>query len=228
MQHRFWRYRQRKEAAEIHFMQSLDLKGKTALDIGANKGVYSYWLSRAVGKQGHVVAFEPQPELQQHLEDLLQTFALTNTRLVASALSNSEGTTRLYRSKAGAGDASFTPESGWESVNVQKQTLDNFVRREQITDIAYIKCDVEGHELATIQGAIDVISQQQPILQIECHDNEARQGDLFRLINSLGYDGFFFLNRQKIHYSEFHRVPYRKPETDHRNYLFTHSEGHHS
>src|SRR2546423_391591 len=35
--------------------------GETVLDIGANYGVYSYHLSRAVGSSGRVFAFEPVP-----------------------------------------------------------------------------------------------------------------------------------------------------------------------
>jgi len=36
-------------------------KGESVLDIGANYGLYTYHLSRAVGPSGRVYAFEPVP-----------------------------------------------------------------------------------------------------------------------------------------------------------------------
>ena len=41
-------------------MMGLHLKGATVLDIGANKGIYCFWMMRAVGPSGNVIAFEPQ------------------------------------------------------------------------------------------------------------------------------------------------------------------------
>ena len=61
--HRAWRYRLRSEKFGVSFLLSRDLTGKTAVDIGANWGIYSYWMHGLVGAEGHVIAFEPQPEL---------------------------------------------------------------------------------------------------------------------------------------------------------------------
>ena len=63
--HRAWRYRLRAERDELAFVLSRDLRGATVLDIGANRGIYSYWMHRVVGATGQVIAFEPQPELVQ-------------------------------------------------------------------------------------------------------------------------------------------------------------------
>jgi ubiquinone/menaquinone biosynthesis C-methylase UbiE len=49
------RYRFRTEKLQIATMMRLKLRGATVLDIGANKGIYSFWLARAVGKSGRVI-----------------------------------------------------------------------------------------------------------------------------------------------------------------------------
>jgi len=60
------------EADKQNYLASLDLKGTTVLDIGANVGFFSVLLSRLVGKSGHVHAFEPLPQnvgfLNQHID----------------------------------------------------------------------------------------------------------------------------------------------------------------
>jgi len=71
---RVWRYRLRTEKDDIRFLLNKDLKGDTVIDIGANKGIYSYWMSKKVGEEGKVVAFEPQPKLMDHLTQLKADF----------------------------------------------------------------------------------------------------------------------------------------------------------
>ncbi|VAW81277.1 methyltransferase FkbM [hydrothermal vent metagenome] len=220
MQLRFRRYRRRKEAAEIRFMQSLPIIGRTVIDVGANKGVYSYWLSRAVGLQGRVIAFEPQPELEKHLLDIICSFALTNVDIIPSALSAQSGDAQLYRCSAGAGDASFEAMPGGEAVKVSCTTLDEYATASGLDDVAYIKCDVEGHELAVMQGAEKTLQRWMPVLQVECHHREAAQGGLFAFLSGLGYEGFFIQGEHRIPCRAFDRYPCRKASTDHRNYLF--------
>jgi len=220
MQLRFRRYRRRKEAAEIGFMQLLPLAGRTVIDIGANKGVYCYWLSQAVGSSGRVIAFEPQPELEKHLASVVDCFSLFNVELVPCALSAQAGEALLYRRVAGAGDASFEAMPGGESVNVRCTTLDDYAADSGLNSVAYIKCDVEGHELAVMQGAEQLLKRYAPVLQVECHHREAAQGDLFAFLSGLGYEGFFLQDGQRIPCGEFDRHACRKTTTDHRNYLF--------
>ena len=44
-------------------MRSVLRHGDVAVDVGAYKGGYTYWMREAVGDAGTVFAFEPQPEL---------------------------------------------------------------------------------------------------------------------------------------------------------------------
>ncbi|VAW75583.1 methyltransferase FkbM [hydrothermal vent metagenome] len=220
MQLRFRRYQRRKEAAEIHFMQSLPLSGVTVIDVGANKGVYSYWMSRAVGPTGRVIAFEPQPELEKHLADVVGSFFLSNVEIVPHALSARPGDAVLYRRNVGSGDASFEAMPGGEAIEVSCTTLDDYVAASGLDGIAYIKCDVEGHELAVMQGAEKTLKRWGPVLQVECHHREAAQGDLFTFLSGLGYEGFFIQDGKRVPCDEFDLHPCRKATIDHRNYLF--------
>ena len=68
--YRAWRYRLVIDADEIRYLRRTVLPADQVIDAGAHKGGYSYWLSKFVGRSGHVTAFEPQPELASLLAPL--------------------------------------------------------------------------------------------------------------------------------------------------------------
>jgi FkbM family methyltransferase len=153
---RAWRYRLRSERRGLEFLFSRDIHGKTVVDAGANQGIYSYWMSRLVGNQGQVVAFEPQPELVAHLEDLRQAFRLAPLQIVPQGLSAEDGRLTLHRPRdfwAGAYLADGRPQAdGIDRITVTVTTLDGHFIRHTGRPVSFIKCDVEGHELSVFPG----------------------------------------------------------------------------
>ena len=73
-------------------------------DIGANIGIYSLLLSSAVGKQGKVYAFEPEPQTYDWLCENKTLNQAVNLETMPIALGASEGEVTLYPAKrAGMG-----------------------------------------------------------------------------------------------------------------------------
>ncbi len=224
--YRFWNFRLRSEKESVQYLLSRDLEGSTALDIGANKGVYTYWLSKKVGKKGQVFSFEPQPELGDFLEESKKAFGLNNVTIVNKGLSSKASAMKLYRRKVGDGAAMIATENnklfdptGKEEVNVQVDRLDDFIAKHDIEKLSFIKCDVEGHELDVFKGGLETLKKHKPTLLFECHHEEVKEGEVFGLLESIGYEGFFFNADKKVPAKEFESVPY--PRTDnHRNYVF--------
>lgn len=235
MVHRCWRLRFKSEVPSIQYVRTALPAGTTVLDIGANKGVFSIYMSRAVGPNGRLVAFEAQPELGEHLEAVKQSFGLGNMTIVNQGLSSRAGVLTMHRSEAGSGMASFhsTAPSGLQAIQVSVMRLDDYVTEQQLGPISFIKCDVEGHELEVFMGGEDTLRRSLPTLLFECHDDEAERGDLFGFLTSLGYDGYFFHVSRSDHRSLFHKgrgqyIPYDQqasyprvhPLVKHRNYVF--------
>ncbi len=220
--HRIWRYRLNTEKDSIGFLLRQDLLKKTAVDIGGNKGIYSYWMSKVVGEKGAVVVFEPQPELGNYLESFRSSFKLNNLTIVNRALSSSIGQQNLYRVKVGDGGASLINDSNGDrqSIKVEVTTLDQYFSDWKGPKIELIKCDVEGNELAVFKGAKNKLLEDGPTLIFECHHKEGEKGELFSFLVSLGYEGFFFSGKERIHYSKFNNYSYPKPGVSHRNYIF--------
>jgi FkbM family methyltransferase len=198
--HRVWRYRLRSEREEIAFLLSRDLRGGTLVDIGANRGIYSYWMHRLAGPQGHVVAFEPQPELVDYLHDLKTAFGLRRLSIVDVGLSSCPGRRELSRPVQHWGAATLEPHhhEDVERLAVDVMTLDDYFLESPLRPLRFIKCDVEGHEAEVFLGGRRVLSEDRPDLLFEGHDCKLRDGALFSWLDELGYDGFFFVNGRLV------------------------------
>lgn len=203
--HRAWKYRWRAERDEIGHLLQCDLQGQLVVDIGANRGVYSYWMHRHVGPQGTVVAFEPQPELAMYLEQVQQAFRLQNLQIVPLGLSSEPGIRTMVRPRQnwGGGSLEVAPTEGMDDFPVHLTTLDAYFDRPRIHPVRMIKCDVEGHEFEVFRGGRRLLAEDRPELLFECHDWNVQQGDLMRLLASLDYEGYFFFRRQLVPFTQY-------------------------
>ena len=206
------------------------------LDIGANRGIYSIYMSRSARINGKVIAFEAQPELNEYLHAVKDNFSLNNLEIVNKALSSKSGIMTLKRESVGSGSASFdfySNDEDIDSLNVPVITLDNFFASRSEEIISFIKCDVEGHEAEVFYGAEKILRKYMPTLLFECHRSEEEKGDLFSFLSRLGYTGFFYHvepmdhanifrrgKGQYIHYTEYTDYEYCRPSVEHRNYIF--------
>lgn len=197
------------------------------MDIGANRGIYTYWMSKKAGKNGRVFSFEPQPELGGFLLDLKKSFNLENVMIENKGLSEKEGKFYIFRDFVGSGGARLAqkgeelPEnSDLHKVEVAVTTLDTYFQDRKIDNLSFIKCDVEGHELSVFKGGEKLLKKHMPTILFECTHEEAQKGEIFSFLTNMGYRGFFIINGKKIDYKAFDQHPYRKPTESHRNYIF--------
>lgn len=205
------RYRFRTERQQLKALLQLDLKGAAVLDIGANKGIYSYWLSRAVGANGRVIAFEPQPEMAAYIERR----HLRNVEVVNTALSDHAGTASLSRKRVGDGSASLGRNIG-ATIDVKLARLDDVG---PIPNLRFIKCDVEGHELNVFRGGEQLLRSAKPIIQFESTPEEIEPIQSF--LKELGYSGVMFGESDPHPIEDIARIPHRKfGFGGHRDFLF--------
>ncbi|MFT4115935.1 FkbM family methyltransferase [Bradyrhizobium sp.] len=212
------RYRYRTEKLPLKTLMLLDLEGATVVDIGANKGIYCFWLARAVGPSGKVLAFEPQPEMIRYISERKRRLALHNVETVQTALSDHRGSAQLTRQHVGDGSASLCLERGKatdESISVPLAKLDDF----ELRDVKFIKCDVEGFELNAFNGARRLIETCRPVVQFESLSENADK--LFNFFEQLGYLGTMYLDGQYQPYQAGWQLPHAKFGLGgHRDFLF--------
>jgi FkbM family methyltransferase len=171
--------------------------GDTVLDIGANIGMISLWLSKLVGKTGKVHAFEPNPKLQEILEEMLDRNQISNVCLHPIALGSKRGSLelRIPRINAGAGSLIRNRDlSDCDTVDVPVDLLSRIVAEEGIKSIRLIKIDVEGFEAEVFKGGREVLEAIRPEA-ILFELNERLEGSIsdrpvIKILQDFGYKFF--------------------------------------
>ena len=194
---RAWRYRLRTDPAEIAFLRSRIRPGQTAIDAGAHKGAYTYWMHARVGPSGRVFAFEPLPHLAAYLRHVQRVFPLRRLTVVEAALADGIGEASLFMPERGyQGPTTLHPQSdGHVAFRVKTDTLTAFCDRNGARPVHFIKADVEGYEWEVFRGGERVLREDMPILLFECADflrGGGRIDRVFPYLESLGYEGYFF------------------------------------
>jgi len=146
------------------------------VDIGANIGWHTVWLSKKVGPSGKILAVEPEVTNFAILELNTPINNLTNVISINLALGANQGRGRLFVPRPTLMGQVTTEGSNHGSrpsgASVSFDTLDNLVKSLGIDQVSAIKVDVEGAELAVIRGAEKTISKFGPRLVIEVHGND--------------------------------------------------------
>jgi len=147
--------------------------GDFVFDIGAYVGDTALWFSKAVGPQGKVYAFEPEPSNFEKLKANIERNKITNVVPLQLALSENEGEMQIA---SGGGSSAITETAGDTSVKVT--TVDKFVEANKLPRVDFIKMDVEGHELKVLKGSHETIKTFKPSLALSAYH---RGDDLIKL-----------------------------------------------
>jgi FkbM family methyltransferase len=215
--YRALRARWRDQRAEIAALTGAIRPGDVAVDVGANKGSYVPWLARAA-RPGRVVAFEPQPELAQYLARACGAAGLSNVTVEAAGVSERGGTLSLHVPGVGrpSPGASFEPAvaalSPGRDAAVPVVSLDEYFREEG-RRIAAVKVDVEGHELAVLRGAAEVLDRHAPLVVLECEVRHAGEGGLAEVLAffaARGYEGGFVRRGRLVPVAQFDPAVHQK------------------
>jgi len=149
--------------------------GDIVFDIGAYVGDTALWFSKAVGPQGKVYAFEPEPSNFAKLKANLERNKVTNVIPLQLALSETEGEMQVA---SAAGSSVITQASSGTGTSVKVTTIDKFVEANELPRVDFIKMDVEGHELKVLKGAHETIQAFKPSLALSTYH---RGDDLIKL-----------------------------------------------
>ena len=193
----------RQISEEEQFFMNLapSLKNKTVYDIGSYEGVFSAFFARAIGPDGTLIIFEPNPVCQ----------ALTSTNLKLNGfqfhlepvgLGGTPGTMVLTYPGREPARSTIDPEiagmidqeqrSGVRRASVTIERLDDLIQKRGFKAPDFLKIDTEGAELDVVLGAQETIRTHRPAMYIEMHGADMNQKmvlqrEMHSLLQSWGY-----------------------------------------
>ncbi|WP_298523219.1 FkbM family methyltransferase [uncultured Methanobrevibacter sp.] len=172
------------------------LKDKDIIDAGAFTGDTSLPLSRYTNRK--IYAFEPFKESFETLNKNIADNNIENIIAINKSLGNINGERTLYLS--GDNVQGITSDSHIRAydneIKVQETTIDTFVSENNL-DVGYITIDVEGAELDLLNGAINTIKTQRPILVISLYHKASDFYEIIPWVANLGLDYEFEIFKEK-------------------------------
>jgi FkbM family methyltransferase len=163
----------------------LPKQGDIVVDIGAHMGRYTIISSKRVGANGKVVAIEAHPGNFEMLKSNIKLNQLTNVIPLNYAAYSKETKIKLYLPDEESGYTmhhsimsnyvftKYKDKTEDKFVEVSANTLDYLLQLNEITDVNWVKIDVEGAEFEVLKGASNVLSKSKDIaLLIEVHGKD--------------------------------------------------------
>ncbi len=150
-------YKSYADRVERELLRKIVFQGAVVVDVGANIGIYTEFLSRCVGPTGLVHSFEPSPDNFKRL--FAVTRNLSNVRLTQAAVGERSGECKLYVSDELNVDhrAYKTDGDSRRAVSTEMVALDDYFKPGQRVDL--IKMDIQGYELHALRGAQRVVQE---------------------------------------------------------------------
>jgi FkbM family methyltransferase len=163
------------ETVELAFVERFIQPGMTVLDLGAHHGLYTLLASKRVGVSGKVFAFEPSPRERRFLHHHLMLNRCGNVIVERFALGNEDMESDFYVVEDwAAGCNSLKPpdvDASTSRMRVEIARLDDWLAKQEIGNVEFIKLDVEGAELDVLRGAEALLSRPpRPVILAEVQD----------------------------------------------------------
>ncbi len=196
-------------------------ENSSILDIGANAGIFSLDFYQN-HKNLTYYLFEPVPYTFKWLLKNAKINQVDKDRYLPFniGLSNEKGSFDFYvpasneaaslvanedaffRKKA-TEDGEYTGDIEIDKVLCKVEKLDEFAEEHNISDISFIKIDVEGNELNVLKGATSTLVKYKPLVYCELLRKHAKRfgyhpNDVIRYMSELGYKCNLILNGEMV------------------------------
>lgn len=132
--------------------------GMTVVDGGAHVGLYTVLAAHAVGAEGRVFAFEPDPYNHLALEYNVRALGSGNVRLARSALADSSRATPFHLSRGTIGSSLRPRGDTSDTVRVETTTIDATLAGIEPGPLL-VKLNVEGAEPLVLAGMRETIAR---------------------------------------------------------------------
>ena len=186
-------------------------EGATCWDVGTERGWFTLLMGSLVGPSGRVDGFEAFPPNHEKLIQNIAANGFTWVNTYNAAISyrtdkmyfvppSDEVTHQVNYLEDCGGVGYLTSAYKDGCIEVGTITLDDHAEATGLSRLDFVKLDIEGAEVAALQGGECTIRKFKPIIAVEYNrDTALRAGtsveELDALLNQFGYDRFTFSGR---------------------------------
>lgn len=153
--------------------------GSVVIEVGAHIGTHTVRMGQLAGPWGRVYAFEPQRKIYRELHHNLALNGVTN--VVALRMAIGSGETRIIEMNPATPGNEGGTGVGAGGDAAELRSLDSF----GFERLSLLKIDVETYENEVLDGALDTIRRNRPVMLIEImggHDPETASPDVLERI----------------------------------------------
>lgn len=137
--------------------------GNVIMDAGANVGAISLLFSKLVGDNGVVHAFEPDKyNIKTMRENLQLNEGASENVVIHDALLWNENTMVDFEEAGTVGSSAVWFSGSNTLVKKRAVTIDSWVVENQLTQLDFIKMDIEGAEIEALEGCVETIKNLAP------------------------------------------------------------------
>lgn len=183
---------------ELSFIEEKMPVGGLFLDIGANAGLYALVAARAAGRDGRVLAFEPNPPVMERLTFNIaanppRASGLAPIEAIAKAVTGENGPVTFAPPPKNLGEGRVLTGDEHEegSFSVEGIRLEDCLADHGITRTDMMKVDIEGHEIHALEpfftGAPRALFPRHIIIE---RGDDAHWAPLASLLQKSGYGPF--------------------------------------
>jgi len=179
--------------------------GDIVIDGGGCWGDTALFFSQLIGEQGKVFSFEFVPEnlkvFRRNLD--LNPQLASRIQIVPSALYDQSDSTLDYVSHGpSTSPLKELPKEFHDKQSVLTITIDDFVKKEGLARVDFIKMDIEGSELKALQGAENTLRTFKPRLAICLYHSPSDFRRIPQYLDELNLSYQFYLDHFTIHKEE--------------------------
>lgn len=127
-------------------------KGDIVVDAGAHIGTFTVMAARVVGKEGRVIAIEPEENNLRFLKKNIEANNLKNVIVIPKGLWSKKGEMKFYLSNLSVSHSLLVPETKKFAV-IKVDTLDAILKELGVDKVDFIKINIEGAEIEALKGA---------------------------------------------------------------------------
>lgn len=180
---------------ETDFLGRYLAHGMTAIDIGANIGLYSVPMATAVADNGRIFAYEPGGDSRHHLARNIALNSLGNVSISSCALSSQAGNASWKA--GGSGELDSIVASGKDCAAtdaVAVTTLDAEMDRAHWTSVDFVTINATNQAARIVVGGRKFLGDLSPLVMYEvAQDGDSGNQNLRWIFEALGYETYRLL-----------------------------------